>query len=290
MLWLEFAAAPDDPGDAYFARVLGYAPDPMLVHPDEAVPTPAEPPLPIDGEPIRVIRPGQQADRAALDAMQALIPATPEDPDESVRHYLLPLPTGLDASNPRLFGFFVYELRVGDDASRWSTAQARFGPPLRVTGVQHPAPPLDCVVIRLPDLVSVSAPLATPVLDGRNLRPNRPRTEIWTLLYAQVTQVDGGSRRNVLIARALAEPEIANTDQRYADQPLGHALSGFHQDTIRSMLEMLALPLDSPLSVLAVEVYRGALGSSDPLGADLGQLRILRTSPLTQVPQMCLPA
>ena len=136
MLWLEFATAPDDSGDTYFARVLGYAPDPMLIDPDEEIPVPAEPLLPIDAETIRVIRPGQSADRTGLDAMQALIPATPENPGDPIRHYLLPLPPGLDASNPRLFGFFVYELRVGHDASRWSTSQARFGPPLRVTGVQ----------------------------------------------------------------------------------------------------------------------------------------------------------
>jgi hypothetical protein len=246
--------------------------------------------MPIDAESIRVIRPGQPADRAGLDAMQALIPATPENPDDPVRHYLLPLPPGLDASNPRLFGFFVYELRVGHDATRWSTAQARFGPSLRVTGVQHPAPPLDCAVRRLPEEVVVSAPLATPVLNGRNLRPNKPRTEIWALLYAQVTQMDGESRRNVLIARALGTAEMANTDQRYGDQPLMHAIGRFDQNAIHSVLEKLALPLDAPLSVLAAEVYRGALPSSDPLGADLGQLRFLRTSRLMQVPQMCLPA
>ena len=39
-----------------------------------------------------------------------------------------------------LFGMFAYEIRVGHQ-KRWSTAQARFGPPLRVAGVQHPAPP-----------------------------------------------------------------------------------------------------------------------------------------------------
>jgi hypothetical protein len=109
------------------------------------------------------------------------------------------------------------------------------------------------------------------------------------LLYAQVIQIDGESRRNVLIARSRAETEIATTDQRYADQPLAHAIGRFAGDTIHSALETLALPLDAPLTVLAVELYRGALASDDPLGADLGQLRLLRTSPLTSVPQMCLP-
>src|SRR5260370_33704662 len=61
-------------------------------------------------------------------------------------HFLVPLPPNTDETSPDLFSFFTYELRVGHDDTRWSTAQARFGPPLRVTGVQHPAPPLTCQV------------------------------------------------------------------------------------------------------------------------------------------------
>ena len=288
--WLEFEAEPDDRGDLYFARVLGYAPDPILLDQDEVVPAPEEPPLPIDPEAIRVITPGQPADRAGLDAMQPLIPATPRKAGEPVRHYLLPLPPGVDPSSPRLFGFFVYELRLGHDANRWCTAQARFGPPLRVTGVQHPAPPLVCAASRVPEYVAVSAPLATPVLNGRSLRPNHPRTEIWALLYAQVMQIDGASRRNILINRARADPEIANSDQRYADQRVQHALTRFGQDTIVANLIALGLPPDSPLSVMAIEGYRGALASSDPLGIDLGQVRILRASNLIRVPEICIPA
>ena len=101
--------------------------------------------------------------------------------------------------------------------------------------------------------------------------------------------MDAASRRNVLLARTRAEPEIANTDQRYADLAFAHAIGRFDRETIHSALEALALPLDAPLSILAAEVYRGALVSSDPLGKDLGKLRILRTSPLTQIPKMCLP-
>jgi hypothetical protein len=262
----------------------------MLLHPDESIPVPDEPPLPIDPEPIRVITPGRPADRAGLDAMQPLIPATPRDPGEAVRHYLVALPPGTDAFSPALFGFFTYEFRLGHGPARWSTAQARFGPPLRVTGVQHPPPALPCAIARHPDGVFVSAHLATPVLEGTNLRPNRPRTEIWALLYAQVVQLDGASRRNVLVSRALAEAEIANTDQRHGDLRVLHAHAVFDQRTISESLSALALPLDSSLTVLAVEVHGGALVSDDPLGADLGQVRILRASPLTAVPAMCVPA
>ena len=100
MLWLEFATAPDDPNDTYFARVLSYAPDPMLIDPEEKIPVPAEPALPVEDETMRVIRPGQSADRAGINAMQELIPATPENADEPVRHYLLPLPSGTRSLKP----------------------------------------------------------------------------------------------------------------------------------------------------------------------------------------------
>jgi hypothetical protein len=41
---------------------------------------------------------------------------------------------------------------------------------------------------------------------------------------------------------------------------------------------------------MAIEGYRGALASSDPLGIDLGQVRILRASNLIRVPEICIPA
>lgn len=36
---------------------------------------------------------------------------------------------------------FTYELRVGHADDRWCTAHGRWGPPLRIAGVQHPPPP-----------------------------------------------------------------------------------------------------------------------------------------------------
>ena len=41
-------------------------------------------------------------------------------------------------SPAELFGFYVYELRVGHTDRIWCTAQGRFGHPTRVNGVQHP--------------------------------------------------------------------------------------------------------------------------------------------------------
>jgi hypothetical protein len=91
------------------------------------LPDPAEPPRPLDPELIRSVAPGQSNDLAGLNAMQKLVRSPSSD-----RHYLIPLPDGLNAESAELFGFFVYELRLGHDGSRWSTAQGRFGRPLRV--------------------------------------------------------------------------------------------------------------------------------------------------------------
>jgi hypothetical protein len=64
-----------------------------------------------------------------------------------------------------LFGFWTYELRIGHagppgDLTWWSTANGRFGSPLRVVGVQHPAPALVCHAGR----INVPAASAAAVL------------------------------------------------------------------------------------------------------------------------------
>jgi hypothetical protein len=285
MLWLEFDAPPADPRDKYFARVLGYAPDPMLLLDQETIPDPTEPPLAVDPELVRVITSNQSADDAGLDAMQELMPSS-----SSGRHFLLPLPRGLSAESLELFGFFVYELRVGHDRSRWTTAQARFGRPLRVTGVHHPVPSLTCQVKRDADTIVISAPYATPIFEGRYLRPVVPRTSIWMMLYAQVKQVDGRDQRNVLLARVPAEPQTTRTENAvYADDLLGFGVSRFGQRAIEDSLETLGLSRNSGLSVLAVELLPepAATSIADPLGSNLGQVRILRASQLTPVPGIC---
>ncbi len=286
-LWLEFVEPLDNKNDLFFARVLAYAPDPVLTGDQILQPGPApvnpppEPPLPIDPELIRVIVPGQSDDGASLDAMQKLIPS-----DDSPRHFMLPLPTGLAVDGPELFGFFVYELRIGH-AIGWSTAQARFGPALRVAGVQHPAPPLLCQVNSIKDSISVSAPFATPVFAGRNLLPLPPRSVIWVLLYAQVTQADGASQRNVLLSRCLApEPEPLFPGE-IGKMMTGMGLALWDRTRIESLLSSLALPAQSPLSVLAVELLPEISPPNDPLSGDLGKTRILRASPLTPVPPVC---
>ena len=303
LLWLECTEPVEKSTDRYFARVLCYAPDPMLTRGQE-VTVPPEPPLPIDPEYIRVIRPISSDDKAGLNAMQALIPT------DSPLHFLVPLPPGLQGSSRELFGMFVYELRAGHFED-WSTAQGRFGPALRVTGVQHPAPPLLCQVYRTAHQVFASAPLATPVLDGRSLLPYWPATEIWFVLYAQVTQADGQAQRNILLGqkRGMWDEKAKTALDVGADRYVG---AMWAQLEITKALAAYGLPVDSPLSVLAVELLpeRPWLGETyvmpdlemraraashtpaeggvpDPLGGDLGQVRILRTSPLARVSDVC---
>jgi hypothetical protein len=281
-LWLEFAEPVSDPDDIYFARVLSYAPDQMLTRVPFSDPggidPPPEPPLPVDPELIRTIVPGQSDDGAGLDAMQPLIPSS------SPLHFMLPLPLGLAVDASELFGFFVYELRVGHH-KHWSTAQGRFGPPLRVAGVQHPAPPLLCQVSSLPATVSINASFATPVFAGRNLLPPNPVTQLWALLYAQVTQADGLSERNVLLDRRRLTLEEGPP----GISPLGRGsrLTSWPRTQIEGSLAALALPANSPLSVLVAEMLPDLGNLADPLGGDLGHVRILRASPLTAVPGVC---
>lgn len=286
VLWFEFEETVENPTDAYFVRMLSYSPDPMLTNGQE-VTLPAEPPLPIDPEHIRVIRPGQSDDGAGLTAMQGLIPT------DSRRHFIIPLPPGIDANSLELFGFFVHEIRVGHyaDVSTsppnyvWSTAQGRFGPALRVTGVQHPRPVLLCHVQHTTDGILASAEYATPVFEGRKMLPTPPATDMWVLLYAQVSQVDGGDRRNILLSHRAAR---ITHDRHTGAQTRGLVgFTGWTHYEIGQALNALALKPDSPLSVLAVECLPEADRLPDPLGRNLGNVRILRTSPLVPVPAIC---
>ncbi len=208
-LWVELEEPVADPHDTVFCRLLQYAPDQMLGG-NLAVATDVteDPPLPIDPEYTRSISPNQTDDMAGLSAMQAMEKAS----DDDNLHYLLPLPPGLHAESPELFGFFTYEFRMGhghwsneEDGKEnlWSTAQGRFGRPLRVTGMQHPAPTLLCNVNRDKDRVYVNAPYAKAVWRGRDITPDPPRTQLHCVLYAQVKQADGLAYRNILLDEKL---------------------------------------------------------------------------------------
>lgn len=288
MLWFEMAEPPADPRDAYFVRVIAHTPDPLLLARAEPAADPvSEPKSPLDPELARVIVPGQADDFAGLATMQRLIPA-----DGSDRHYLVPLPPGTSAGSPELFGFYSYELRVGHDAGTpsspfWSTAQGRFGPALILEGVQHPPPTLPCVASRVSGSVVASAPYAQPFYDGANVLPNPPNTEIWIALYVQVHQADKATLRNIqLDVRRGYTPEQRRIGRGRPRERMAEVR--WTDSELRSLLAALGLDERAPLSVLAVELLPEPNGGfREPLGGDLGDVRILRTSPLAPIQSVC---
>ena len=280
-LWFAFAEPPEDPDDAYFVRVLAMGPDPMLLQPGFVPPDIVEDPLPLDPEWMRLILPVQPRDDAGLNAMQGSGQTA-----KGEAAYLVPIPDHLAETSPELFGFFVYEVRVGHTGSRWCTAQGRFGPMLRIAGVQHPAPPLVCQAARGKTDVLVRAPFATPVLNGANVQPRKPSTELWTLLYARVRQMDGGSSRNVLLTDALMRSPLERNDIEGIGGRVVYGEALISLDFITGVLNRLGLPPDTPLTVLAMEMFANP-PEPNPVGTRLGHARILRISPLVPVPDAC---
>jgi hypothetical protein len=258
-LWVEFDEPLHNPRDAYFGRMTAYAPDPLLAAwtPDWMEPVNPPPALAIDPEPLRLISPGHSDDKTGLNAMQQLIPAT-----ESKRHFLVPLPPGLHAESPELFGFFTYEFRVGH-RNGWSTAQGRFGRPLDCRGVQHPAPQLYGLPDRDENRIRVSATHAEAVFDGRRVTAQPVRTQLWALLYAQVRMADNSDNRNVL----LDDRRMVVVPDRIVDPLTGEVLLALENSdaarrsetewtnaAIRELLQQHGLAADSALSILCVEM------------------------------------
>jgi hypothetical protein len=237
---------------------------------------------------MRLVVPGQPRDNNGLNAMVRPANSTPDS-----RHWIVPLPEGLIASSPELFGLYTYEIRLGHTESRWSTAQGRFGPSLRVAGVQHPAPPLMCQAARTEKLIRVRAPYATPVYKGRNVRPLLPKTVLWAVLYARVRQTDGVSWRNLVVSKTVLShpqeaagfilPEAANAAVIFGE-------GAFEFASVRELLRRVGLPETAPLTALAVELFGSSAPQNpapDPLGADLGFAHILRISSLVTVSDAC---
>jgi hypothetical protein len=112
-----------------------------------------------------------------------------------------------------------------------------------------------------------------------------PRSRLWVLLYAQAEQLDGTDRRNVLLTRRPAIWQRSGLSVAPASYPFGEA--SFADAEVRMSIEAFGFHEDAPLSVLAVELLPQDVIPADPLGANLGGQRILRTSPLTPVPPMC---
>ena len=153
-------------------------------------------------------------------------------------------------------------------------------------GVQHPAPELPCSVIAEPNgTIRVRAPYAAPYVGLRRVLPIPPNTEIWIVLYARVTQADASTKRNIQLA--LRRADRLATPRRPSDAlPVQGEVSG-RGPRLRMRFDR-PVAGDSPISALAVEVLpepNGGFGG--PLGGDLGQVRILRTSPLAPVDRDC---
>ncbi|MEO6229703.1 MAG: hypothetical protein ABJB11_14660 [Ferruginibacter sp.] len=206
-LWLEFDDAPKDPNDELYTRMLAYAPDQLLSNNSPSLwRLESDIPISLDPEFTRVITPAIGIDHNGLKAMQRMT----KSKDVNRHFYILPLPPGLHMESPELFGFFTQEFRFGHSDRIWSTAQARFGLPLRIAGLQYPAPTLTCMLNRDEKVISISAPFAQAVFNGQDVTSNPPRTSIWALLYAQVRQADGGDYRNILLTETalIADPEI----------------------------------------------------------------------------------
>jgi hypothetical protein len=289
-LWIEMKVPIQNQiGDALFARVLAHGADPLLYNASASTDQADEPPLVLDPELMRVITPGESDDRAGLDAMTVLVPAA-----DSNIHFLLPLPPGIDPTDPELFGFYTYELRIGHagdphDHRWWSTAQGRFGRPLRVNGVQHPAPAMVCQAGRFRDpsnpdksriatYILATSTYATPVLDGQPLvRPTEfPKPTIYFFLYAQVVQADGASNRNVLLFQR--EGQFFSRD-RFDNQSVQGRIGAsflsssqrdrpsfvvFTEAEVERQLVLLGLSIDLPLSLLSVEFLPGGVGNDLP--------------------------
>jgi len=352
-LWIEFDQPLADEKDLYFGRVLAYSPDPMLAALDEElngvlliggklvknpplnwqrdwkdhlVKEQTEPPINLDPETVRVVRPGQPFDQSGLDAMQAMLPAN-TDADVKPRHFLLPLPPGIYPDSEELFGFFTYEFRVGHhDPKKWSTAQGRFGSPLRLTGVQHPAPSMMLSTVRDRDKVLLTTRHAQSFFQGKNVTPAKPRTDIYACLYAQVLQADGIHYRNILIDKLLLlKPsfttdmnEIEGYNKRKKDRedtskpftppeaPVllpgtpPQAVGFWNMKSIREKLRYLGINENSSLSVLSIELMPRNdfhnneipgpnifIQPSQPQELLLDRIRILRTSRLCPVTETC---
>ena len=277
-LAFEFAQPPPDPNDAYFVREMNDGPDPLLMSTPVDLPESPDTPISLDPEPIRTITPDSVNDSAGLSAMTQVKPSA-----SSHVHFLIPLPSAISPEALDLFGFWTYEIRCGH--LQWSTAQGRFGRPLRVAGVQHPCRHLIATVDRSKTVPSgggasqpcivASADLAQTVLNGQSLTSaSNPQTQIWFLLYAQLRRADGQAYRNLLLSKLLGQ---------FPQNPAGTNLAGpafniaqvqsltvdaaFSQSAIDTILADLLLPANTPLSVLAVELFNlEYLVTRDPAG------------------------
>ncbi len=101
-----------------------------------------------------------------------------------------------------------------------------------------------------------------------------------------MVQADASTKRNIQIdlRRLLIQRENrAETTPLFVEGEI--SWSGLE---VRTALHLAGFPEVTPISALGVELLPEPNGSfDDPLGGDLGQVRILRTSPLSSVERDC---
>src|SRR5690606_30708760 len=121
------------PDDTYFVRVLNNAPDPLICRINSEILNFENEDMPfhLDDEKLRVIIPGMNNDYAGIGVMQEMIQENTPD-GKAGKIFMVPLPSGMHEFSDELFGFFNYEIRLGHKKESWSTAQGRYGRPLKV--------------------------------------------------------------------------------------------------------------------------------------------------------------
>jgi len=108
--------------------------------------------------------------------------------------------------------------------------------------------------------ISVSAPHAVSVLNGKNITATPPRTDIWALLYAQVMQADGLSHRNILLdERMLINMKREQIDQnkqliKINKDAAVYAVTTWQNIEVEEILAIMGLSISSSLSVVCVEM------------------------------------
>src|SRR5690606_22003115 len=104
----------------------------------------------------------------------------------------------------------------------------------------------------------------------------------WGLLYAQVKKTNGEAQRNILLAtRQLRHLESDHQMKQY---------KGYCEWTNKEIAQSsyaLRLSNSCKLSCLAIELLPNNFRDADPLGADLGYTRIVRSSQLEPVSDIC---
>jgi hypothetical protein len=104
------------------------------------------------------------------------------------------------------------------------------------------------------------------------------------MLYAQAAQLDGAGYRNILVQ--AKEAFFSKIELKFKRLVKYGETQLFFAD-ILPQLAALGFGSKTPFSVLAVELLPQDGFCVEPLAADLGNQRILRTSALIPVAQMC---